>query len=319
MKKTALLITIHYHGGRGMDLKKLKSFVVLAETLHFAKAAARINLTQPALTNHIKGLEQELDIRLFERNQRHVSLTLEGQTLLAEVQHAVVQLENLQKTARRLASGYKGVLRLGYVGTSVLDPTVMNLIRQFRVRYEDIDIIPVESDVNRQLMLLQQGELDFALVRRPLPHFAELALRDIVSNRLNVVLPANHPLAGKKCLSVEDLANEALILHDDPTGVGLGGAVANIFQRRGLAPHSTHRTKEVNVAIALVAMGMGIAVVPDSQRSLLIKDVVFREIDDPQAVTELTLCWRKQIKNQSVRLFVEHLHDMADHGPGEGG
>ncbi len=291
-----------------MDLRKLKSFVVLAETLHFAKAAAQINLTQPALTNHIKGLEKELDIRLFERNQRHVSLTLEGQAVLADVQHAVTQLENLQKTAKRLAIGYKGVIRLGYVGTSVLDPTIMNIIRQFRIEYHDIDIIPVESDVNRQLLLLQQGELDLALVRKPLPLYRELAQKDLVSNKLNVVLPANHRLASKKRIAVEDLASESLILHDDPTGVGLGGAVANIFQRKGLVPHSTHLTKEVNVATALVAMGMGIAIVPDSQQSLLIKDVVFREIDDPLAVTELTLCWRKDFKNQSVKRFVEHAH-----------
>ncbi|WP_369787959.1 LysR family transcriptional regulator [Rouxiella sp. WC2420] len=290
-----------------MDLRKLKSFVVLAETLHFARAAARINMTQPALTNHIKGLEKELDIRLFERNQRHVSLTLEGQAVLVDVQRAVSQLENLQQTAKRLSSGYKGVLRLGYVGTSVLDPTVMNLIRQFKSQYIDIDIIPVESDVNRQLMLLQQGELDLALVRRPLPLYRSLAFKDLVCNKLNVVLPANHPLASKKSISAEDLASESLILHDDPTGVGLGGAVANIFQRKGLVPHSTHLTKEVNVATALVAMGMGIAIVPDSQRSLLIKEVVFREMEDPLAVTELTLCWHKLIKNQSVKLFIEHV------------
>ncbi len=290
-----------------MDLKKLKSFVVLADTLHFAKAAARVNLTQPALTNHIKGLENELDIRLFERNQRHVSLTLEGLAVLEDVRRAVNQLENLQETAKRLSSGYKGVLRLGYVGTSVLDPTIMNLIRQFKRQYQEIDIIPVESDVNRQLLLLQQGELDLALVRRPLPLYRELAQKDLVCNKLNAVLPANHPLASKKRITVEDLADESLILHDDPTGVGLGGAVANLFQRKGLVPHSTHLTKEVNVATALVAMGMGIAIVPDSQRSLLIKDVVFREMDDPEAVTELTLCWRKPIKNQSVKLFIEHV------------
>ncbi|MCC3701711.1 LysR family transcriptional regulator [Rouxiella badensis] len=290
-----------------MDLRKLKSFTVLAETLHFARAAAEVNLTQPALSNHIKALEKDLGIRLFERNQRSVSLTMEGKVLLGDVQHAVNQLELLEKTAKRLAAGYKGVLRLGYVGTSVLDPTVMNIIREFRRRCADIDIIPVESDVNRQLLLLQQGQLDLALVRKPLPVFRDLALLDLVKNKLYVVLPAHHPLASKKRISVEDLANEPLILQDDPMGVGLGGAVYNIFQRKGLLPHNTHLTKEVNVAIALVAMGMGIAVVPDSQRSLLIQDVVYREIDDAQAVTQLSLCWHKKIKNQSVKLFVKHV------------
>lgn len=295
-----------------MDYRKLKSFLALASNLHFARAAAEVGLTQPALSQHIHALEKSWDIKLFERNKRRVSLTTEGRLLLVEIQQTVDRLENLQKVVRTIASGQRGVLRLGYVGTSVLEPLLVRAIREFRSAYPEVRLLPVEHNIEQQFSLLHSGELDIGLVRNPLPLCSRLRYCDIHKTALSVVVPVNHRLVKQTDVHLDEFIRETILLQDDPDGVGLGGTVIGMFMQQGWMPENIIRTKDVNTATDLTALGMGITFIPTSQVNMIRKDVVPLRIRDASAVTSLTLCWKEAVSNPYVPLFIKQTKSLFE-------
>ena len=137
-----------------MDKRKLESFLARARTLHFAKAASQVNITQPALSQHIKSLEQSWGVRLFERDKRHVCLTAGGKMVVAEAERTVQQMNRLSDTVRHVAGGGSTVLRLGYVGTSVLESLIVSAIKTFRSSFPDVLPEASELSVAEQFCLL---------------------------------------------------------------------------------------------------------------------------------------------------------------------
>jgi len=289
-----------------MDHRKLRSFLALARTLHFARAAAEVSLTQPALSQHIQSLEQNWGIRLFERNKRQVSLTAEGEQLVEEIARTVRRLDNLQVTVKEVAAGSRGVLRLGYVGTAVQEPLLVKALRSFRSQFPTIQLEPKEYNVDQQFSLLQSGELDIGILRGPLPACRFIARRTIQQTPLIAVLPDDHPHAGARQIRLSELADETLIVQQDPDGVGLGGTVLRLYAEAGIAPGSSVRARDVNTAINLTAMGMGITFVPASQRLFLRQDVVALDIDATDITTSLSLCWKEGRQNKDVTLFIQN-------------
>lgn len=288
-----------------MDKRKLESFLALARTLHFAKAAAEVSITQPALTQHIQSLEQSWGIRLFERNKRHVSLTAAGKMLMPEVERTVLQLNRLSGTARHIAAGGTTVLRLGYVGTSVLEALVVSAIREFRSSCQDVLLEAGEYSVSEQFSLLQSGELDVGVIRGPMPADSLITHRLIQQSPLKLAVADDHILLQAPEVRMQSLAAETLIIQDDPEGIGLGSTVLNLYAGSNIIPAKVIRVRDVNTAVDLAALGLGITFIPASQLSVVRRDVAVLDISDAKPDTSLFLCWKKGNESEDLRYFTK--------------
>ncbi|BDH47401.1 LysR family transcriptional regulator [Salmonella enterica subsp. enterica serovar Choleraesuis] len=293
-----------------MDLRHLNAFVTVAELLHFGRAAVQLNIAQPALTQQIKLLERRLDMQLFVRDRRHVELTPQGQLLLPEARAAVRQYQQFSAAAASIRHGARGILRVGYVGSAILDPVVTDLINRYRQRFAEIDTRVEEQQVEAQLALLEAGHLDIAIVRAPFPRPGGVQYRELQRRPLCVVLPREHPLAGQEVINLADLGDERWIMQQDPPGVGLGHSALSTCQRAGFTPSGIHFASDVAMAVGLVASGMGVALVPVTQSVMALPAVVYRPLDDPQAATTLNVVWQR--RSAAVRAFLRCMPNSAD-------
>ena len=287
-----------------MEYRHLHAFVLLSEELHFAKAASRLNIAQPALSQHIKALEQETGLALFTRDRRHVALTPEGRQLLPQARLALSHFARFRDTVRVLKQGVRGQLTLGYVGSSILDPALSTLINHYRQQQPAIGIHIEEHCVDQQIVRLLNDQLDAAFIRSPFPQVPGLNYLDIVTRPLIAVLPAGHRLLKHPALSLESLADETFLLQQDPPGGGLGWSVIEACRRAGFTPHSVIPARDVSVACGLVAMGMGITVVPETQRSILTPGIGYCRLKDQQATTTLTLAWQRRRYHHALKNFI---------------
>jgi DNA-binding transcriptional LysR family regulator len=294
-----------------MDYRQLRSFVVLAEELHFGRAAARLNIAQPALSQHIKALEQTLEILLFTRDKRNVALTFEGELLVEEARTAILHYERFRDNARSLRQGFKGQLKLGYVGSSILDPALTLLINGYRQKKPDIEIVIEEHNVHEQLTLLLNNQLDIGLIRSPIPRYNELEYLDVATRPLIAVLPRHHPQAGTQKIALSSLSTEPFLIQKDPPGVGLGSSALTACEQAGFVPRQIQFTRDVSVAIGLVSMGLGVTLVPETQRSVMIPDVSYCLLSDASATTTLTLCWPRYNKNKALANFIRYAQELT--------
>lgn len=288
-----------------MNDRQLQSFVILAEELHFGKAALRLNIAQPALSQHIKALEQTLDIPLFTRDKRNVALTFEGQQLLEDARAALAHGKKLRENAHSLKLGFKGQLKIGYVGSSILDPALMRLMRDYRQTTPAIDIVLEEHSVHEQLRRLLNQQLDIAFVRSPVPQHDELEYLDIITRPLIAVLPHHHPLSTENTISLSALSDAPFLIQQDPPGIGLGGSVLYACKQAGFVPQHIQFTRDVSIAIGLVSLGMGVTLVPETQRSVIISDVKYCHLRET-CTTTLTLIWQKHVKNKVAHHFTRY-------------
>lgn len=293
-----------------MDYRLLHSFVVLAQELHFGRAAVKLHIAQPALSQHIKALEKALDLELFIRDRRNVALTYEGEQLLEQARITVNHYELFRKNARSLRHGSKGQITLGYVGSSILDPALGLLINGYRQAKPDIDFAIEEHNVNEQVSLLLNKQLDVALVRTPVPQYAELDYLNVTTRQLVAVLPQHHPLVAESRISLSQLRDEPFLVQQDPVGVGLGWSVLTACQTAGFTPHIAEHTRDVSVAVGLVSMGSGITLVPETHYSMMIPGVIYRSLKEKYATTTLTLSWLKDSHNKAVEGFINFAREM---------
>ena len=294
-----------------MDYRHLHAFVVLAEELHFGKAALRLSIAQPALSQYIKALEKELEFELFTRDRRHVALTFEGEQLVEEARIASSHYVKFRDNARSLRLGYRGQIKLGYVGSSILDPALTLLINGYRKRKPDIDIVIEERNVHEQLTLLLTNQIDVALVRSPVPRYDHLEYLDLATRPLIAVLPRSHALAAQPRIALSQLATDPFLMQEDPPGVGLGWSALNACQQAGFVPQKIQPTRDVSVAIGLVSMGMGVTLVPETQRSVMIPDVSYCFLQDQHATSTLTMSWQREIKNKALHDFIQFARELT--------
>lgn len=194
-----------------MDYRQLHAFVVLAQELHFGRAAQRLNVTQPALTQQIKNLENTLGLMLFVRDRRNVSLTTEGLFLIDEARVILGHCDKFLENVNSLRLGHKGQLKVGYVGSSILDPALTLLIKNYRHKKSETDLIIEEHNAHNLLTLLLDKRIDLAFVRSPIPQYEQLEYMNIATRSLIAVLPRNHELGNRRKISPALLAKEQFL------------------------------------------------------------------------------------------------------------
>ncbi|GLY63923.1 LysR substrate-binding domain-containing protein [Amycolatopsis taiwanensis] len=284
-----------------MELRHLRYFTAVAETCHFSRAAERLRVAQPALSQAIRQLEADLGTPLFERTTRQVALTPAGEFFLAEARRILDSVDAGVRGVRRIADGRLGLVRLGLTGTAAYS----HLPRIARALKQELPGIALEIHADlltpAQCDRLRDGTLDLGLLRPPAVGDG-IELRTLETERLSLALPAGHPLAAERIVPITRLKGEDFIMYAAPRST-VNEAVVRGCHAAGFVPHRAHTAQGTAVLLALVAAGLGLALVPAGVRAVPLAGVVFRDLLDTISI-DLALAWRGDDRNPAVAAVV---------------
>ena len=285
-----------------MKLHFLRYFVVLAEELHFGRAAARLAITQPPLSSAIKSLEQELEVQLLIRDSKHVELTQPGVAFLDEARQILERVDNASRVARVVATGKRGRLEIGTTG-SLVYREVPRIVRRFHAEAPEVDLQLRESSSAEQLDELLRGQLHAGFVNAETvpPQLASLALPrdDFV-----VCLPHDHPLAMRRRIDLRRLADECFVMFSRTVAPANYDNVIAIFSRAGIHPQTAHAARQWLTIVAMVANGLGVSLVPRSLARSKVDGVRFVSIAGEPGTTPARLAWNPRFCPPTLESFV---------------
>lgn len=295
-----------------MDLRQLRHFVAVAEELHFGRAAEKLNMTQPPLSQGIKALEAELGLMLFQRTRRSVALTAVGAQWLPYARAVLADAAALPDIAARLSRGEIGVLRLAFVSTATyrLLPPV---ISAFKRMFPEVELVLREATSDLQIRDLLDGDLDAGFLFAPRPAMpAQLSYAALYRETLIAAVPETWIASGRIVprngrLGFDQIGGEPLILFPRESAPVLHDLTTGYYAAHGGAPVPGQQAIQMQTIIGLVSAAMGIALVPDSMRSLARTGVVYLPLAGKPPETETGLAWRTGNAAPALR----HLIDIA--------
>lgn len=275
-----------------MKIHLLRYFVVLAEELHFGRAAQRLAITQPPLSSAIKALEDELGVRLLERNSKHVALTPAGAAYLAHARLALERLATAREAAQAVAAGMRGRLELGMTGSMVYRE-VPRIVDTFSARRPDIEVHLREMSSAEQLEALHHGQMHAGFLNaKAFP--APLACLPLADDTLVCCLPDAHPLAHEKSIDLKRLANENFVMFARDVAPANYDNVIAVFNRAGIHPRTRQAARQWLTVIAMVSAGLGVALVPASLTRAGMRGACLVPIRGMLPLTVGALAWRKE-------------------------
>ncbi|MFC4943530.1 LysR family transcriptional regulator [Pseudonocardia sp. GCM10023141] len=293
-----------------MEFRHLEYFVAVAEELHFRRAAARLHIVQPALSQQILRLEAELGVTLLERTKRHVELTEAGRSLLVDARALLERRTSAIEAARSAADGRSGHVDAGFVGPATYS-VLPAVVRAFRGRHPDIDLRLHELTSAEQLDRIAAHTLDVGFVRMPMGDNRFVCER-VLTEPMCVALPEGHPLCAHPAVALADLAPEPFIMVPRSREPAVFDRIVGLCSRAGFSPSVIQEAQQVHAMIGLVAIGLGVALVPESMGTLCRPDVSYRPLADAgDAVVETGLVRRPDDTAPAVRRFVETAREVT--------
>jgi len=272
-----------------MELRHLRYFSVLAEELHFGRAARRLAISQPPLSVAIQQLEETVGARLFERNSKGVRLTPAGSALQLSARRLLTQAEEAAREARAVAAGSAGRLRIGLVG-AMLYRGLPQALHEFQAAHPAVRITLAELNSREQITELLHDRLDLGFVHTSrMPR--ELAHRLLLSEPFVCCLPAAHPLARRRVLAPADLREEPFVLFSRSASPDYHERILSICAEAGFSPQVRHEVRHWLAVVSLVSQGLGVALVPDAMRRSALRGAVFRPLDRLVAQSEAYAVW----------------------------
>lgn len=282
-----------------MEIRHLRYFVAVAETCHFGRAAEKLHMAQPPLSQAIRRLESELGVELFTRTTRQVALTRAGEVFRTDVERVLQAVDEAVARVARFADGAEGVLRVGLTGSA----SYRQLPALARLMKRELPNVMMEVHTEMltpaQELALIERRLDLGVLRPPIRQEG-IAHRLVADEPLVAAVPEEHPLAAADTVRVEQLRHEDFVMYDTALGSVVNDAVVRGCLAAGFYPHRAYGVAETSAALALVAAGLGIAVLPDSVRSAPREGVVCKEIEDALRVP-LALAWREDDESPVLR------------------
>jgi DNA-binding transcriptional LysR family regulator len=259
-----------------MELRQLRYFLIVADELHFGRAAERLHITQPPLTVAVRRLERELGVQLFDRTTRRVTLTAAGQAFRDRVQAAVADLDAAAGDVADVAAGKSGRIRVGFVSSAsyTIIPEGIRAFRQHRPRV-DLVLNPLTS--GEQIEQLLDGDLDLGLIRDP-GDVPGLSLELLSTEDLVVVLPVTHHLSARKEIRPQDLEGEPMILFPYRLMPGFVARVLRLFEPLAVPPTVVQQAIHQETVLGLVAAGLGVSVLPESVERFQMPGVTTRRL-----------------------------------------
>ncbi|SEG90647.1 transcriptional regulator, LysR family [Actinacidiphila yanglinensis] len=293
-----------------MDLRHLRYYVAVAEERHFGRAAERLHMAQPPLSQAIRRLETELGVELLHRTTRRVDLTEAGRAYLERARAILAEVDEAGHLARQVAAGVVGRLAIGCVGSATYS-LLPALSRHLSARLPGVDfsfrgemLAPDQADA------LRAGTIDVALLRPPVAEpslVAHLLRRD----RLVVALPSEHALAGRRQVRAADLAGTDLIVHSSARRSVMYEVVLRLLHDAGVEPRIRHEVGETSTLVTLVAGGLGAAVVPEPVTALSLPGVVYRPLVRPATTVELVVAHRADRAEPHLVRAVEGIREVV--------
>lgn len=284
-----------------MELRHLRYFVAVAEELHFGRAARRLKISQPPLSLQIRQLEEELGVTLFSRKRR-VELTPPGQEFLKYVYGALQQIQQGVRSAQRVDRGERGQLSVGFI-SSMASTYMPWLLRVFRDRFPDVELVLNEGDTWMQFRGLLEGRLSVGIVRGPVSAQGLIGTT-VLTEPLIAALPADHGLSRARRVAVASLANEPFVIVPRQIGA-LHEETMRLCHKAGFAPRIAQEALQLHVVVSLVAARVGVALVPASTQLLPIEGVVFRSLTGSDASVQIAVATRANEASPVVREFTE--------------
>jgi DNA-binding transcriptional LysR family regulator len=285
-----------------MELRQIRSFLSIAKTLHFGRTAELIHLSQPALSLQIKALEEEVGVRLFERNRRKTTLTAAGLAFRDDAAAALSQLEQAMRSARLAANGKLGLLRIGFIST-VGSGIVPNIVRQFRELNPEVEFSLRAIPTSDQVQMLESGSLDIGFFRLPIGGHLALEIVTVHRERFVLVVPASHKLAKRKRVRLSEVAGQNFVLYERTYAPGFHDRIFGILRDAGIVPNISQTAAELSMLISLVDAHMGVAILPASAVKHSVASVVACDIVDWIPMSEIAMAVRKGTRAPVVDNF----------------
>ncbi len=270
-----------------VDLRQLRHFVTVSEELHFRRAADRLGMTQPPLTQSIRGLETELGVALFTRTKHHVALTKAGEALLGEARASLAQADRFVATAQRARRGQVGTLRVGFSISAPFCRAFIQAMRSFQRDYPDVALELHRIMATGWRDMLVRGDLDLCVIRPvyPVQLPASLHYVTVQQDALMLLLNSGHRLGSKRAIALADVAEEPFILHPARSLAAVYAQVMKLWTAAGLVPRVSQEIIDTPTIMGLVAAGMGLSILPSIQQVIHVDDVIWRPIKADTALT----------------------------------
>lgn len=292
-----------------MELRHLRYFVTLAEELHFGRAAERLHIAQPPLSQQIRQLEKELDFELFHRTKRNVQLTAAGQVFLGEVQQIFRQLQQAIEVGQQTSRGEVGKLIIGFVSSAGYNILPI-ILRNFHSCVPGVSLELHELTTDLQLEWLRQGRMDVGFLRPPVEDNI-FSWEIIFQESLILALPETHSLTNQSHICLRSLANEPFILFPRILAPGLYDLIISLCQQAGFSPTVTQEAIQMQTIVSLVAAEMGVAIVPASLQNLQRTGVVYKTVQESTPKVSIAMIWRRNETSPTVQKLVEIVRQIA--------
>lgn len=288
-----------------MELRHLKYFLAVAEELNFTRAAKRLHIAQPPLTQQIKALEGELGVLLFDRSAYRIELTQAGHAFMADATRILREVEDAVLTARHAATGKAGRIRVGFTESASFNPLVTAAFRAYRSAYPGV-VVALQQHPSRELAsALHDGHVDVVYVRPPLPSVEGLQVHALMDEEMVVALPLSHHLTRRTFIDLKQLANETFILYPRSVRPGLADAVIAACEKAGFTPQVAQYAPQMSSTINLVAATLGVSIVPKSMEGMQPGAVAYRRIRGRPLRAPLALSHRIKEKSVAACNFIE--------------
>jgi DNA-binding transcriptional LysR family regulator len=286
----------------------------VAEELHFGRAAKRLNISQPPLSQQIMALEEEIGVQLLERSTSHVVLTQAGKSFLEGARQTLERAAHAVDLARRADAGAIGEVGIGFTNTVPLDAIFQQTVSRFTAARPLVHLTFVEDSERVLLEMMAQAKIDVAVIRTGAtrPGADGLTATELFTDALVALLPANHPLATvSDSISVEDIATEKLIVRHRERAPGVFGVLESLYARHGLKPAVAFEAVQLSTVFGLVAANLGIGILPRSVTALRCDGVVFRPFKDPDALATTWMVHPSTHRSTAAESFATVLQGHA--------
>ncbi len=285
----------------GVDIRRLRYFLAVAEELHFGRAAERLHIAQPALSRQIASLENAIGALLFDRTRSHIHLTAAGEALLPRARDILARVADAARVARRAAEGTVGVIQIGFVGSSTFS-ILPSILGAFRASHAEVELVLHAMNTAELKGALIDRSIDVAFARPGIDD-PEIVNETVYREPLIVAMSESDPLAAQTHVRLADLAARPFILYPRHPRPSFADTILKICREEGFSPDVAQETMEIQTALSLVSVGAGVSLVPEATSEAQLHGVAYRPILGSAPETQLSLAYRRDNRSAVTASF----------------
>ncbi|MBD1382964.1 LysR family transcriptional regulator [Metabacillus arenae] len=293
-----------------MDLRHLKYFVTVADELHFGRAAKKLRIAQPPLSQQIKSLESELGVLLLHRTKRQVTLTEAGEVFYKRATKILKEVSQAKEEVRRIHNGEIGQLIIGFAGLVTFDLLPL-VLRSFQAAFPNVEIVLHHLTTTEQITLLHQHDIDVGILIPPIDN-NDIELKIIKEEPFVVALRKDHPHEFTSPIDISKLASENFIMPPRSAGLGYYDSIISLCHQAGFSPFTTQEAKELQTVVSLVASGIGVAILPSSIQYLKNDSVSYVSIQNCPNSIKTAIAYHKDNKSPVLGSFLNLVNGIFE-------